>query len=256
MRLANSRQWLVVLAALVIGASVVGVAAYTASARARLVRSDPDAVTGDAALMALALPSGRAAYGARCAACHGEAGKGDRSQGVPDLTDADWLYGSGRVSDIQRIVDTGIRSGLKTSWNLASMPAYASPAPSPTEKIAPLTPPDVRDVAEFLVWIEHRPADTASAARGREIYEGRGGCYDCHGADAHGDPGIGAPNLTDTIWLYGDGSRASIEVSIERGRHGVCPGGARQLSAFQSRAVALYVYSLSHKSKPGAAGST
>jgi len=243
-------------AGLALCAAIVALTAHAAATRWRVVKADPDAVAADARLMAFALPKGRAVYAAHCAACHQADGRGDSARGVPNLTDADWLYGSGQVSDIQRVVESGIRSGLKTSWNLAVMPAYASPTPSATEKIAPLSPPDVRDVTEFLVWIERRSADGAAAARGRDIFEGRGGCYDCHGVDAHGDPGIGAPNLTDNIWLYGDGSRAWIERSIERGHHGVCPGGARRLNAFQSRAVALYVYSLSHPSNARPAGPT
>jgi cytochrome c oxidase cbb3-type subunit 3 len=80
------------------------------------------------------------------------------------------------------------------------------------------------------------------------VYSDKGGCYDCHARDARGDGAIGAPNLTDSIWLYGDGGARWIYDSIAYGRAGVMPAWADRLSPAQVRAVSLYVYSLSHGS--------
>jgi cytochrome c oxidase cbb3-type subunit 3 len=80
------------------------------------------------------------------------------------------------------------------------------------------------------------------AARGDRIFHGAGGCYDCHGQDALGDGAIGAANLRDRVWLYGDGSRRSVFDSIAHGRAGACPAQIGQLKAADIRALALYVH--------------
>jgi cytochrome c oxidase cbb3-type subunit 3 len=97
-------------------------------------------------------------------------------------------------------------------------------------------------VADYLISLSGRPADPAAASRGDSIFHGRGGCYDCHGADAHGDGAIGAANLTDGIWLYGDGSRAAIAESIAHGRAGACPRWIGAMSAGEIRALAVFVH--------------
>ena len=104
---------------------------------------------------------------------------------------------------------------------------------------------------EYLYVLQHRPADIEAAARGARVYHVSGGCYDCHSADAKGDNAIGAPNLTDGITLFGDGSRAALFNSIANGRQGVCPSWIGELSAVAVRSVALYVFSLSHSDNPG-----
>jgi len=81
---------------------------------------------------------------------------------------------------------------------------------------------------------------------------GAGGCYDCHATDGKGDSAIGAPNLTDRITLYGDGSRESLSMSISYGRHGMCPAWVGRINPAGIREAALFVYSLSQG--PGSAG--
>jgi cytochrome c oxidase cbb3-type subunit 3 len=197
--------------------------------------------------MKYALGRGRSGYASHCAACHGDQGQGDAARGIPNLADSDWLYGSGEVSDIERVVDYGIRSANPQAWNLASMPAYARIQPSKTEpKIPPLKPGEIRDVVEFLRYLQRQDADPAAVSRGAMVFSNTGGCYDCHGADAKGDSAIGAPNLTDRITLYGDGSAAALFDSIAHGRQGLCPAWVRKISPAGVREIALYVYSLSH----------
>ena len=219
----------------------------------QLLRSDPDLVPYDSALMTFALDRGAPLFAQHCASCHGKDGKGDRSTGTPDLTDNDWLYGSGQPSEIERIAAYGIRSHNSKAWNLALMPAYARPIPSATQPgIPPLMPGDIADVAEFVLSMGYQGAkaeagfDRASLARGAAIFAGRGACYDCHAADGQGDSAIGAPNLTDAIWLYGDGTKDAIMRSIAYGLQGVCPARIETLDAGRIRAVSLYVYALSH----------
>ncbi len=215
--------------------------------QARLLRADPAIIPGDPVLMAFARSGGKSVFAARCAVCHGSQGQGDEKRGVPNLADNDWLYGEGDLSEIEQVVNFGIRAHTPRTWNLAEMPAFASPVPSNTEKLAPLSPGDIADVTEFLLSVEGRPADAKATARGLTIYQERGGCFDCHGRDARGDGSIGAPNLADDIWLYGDGSRQAIADSIARGHRGVCPAWLKKLSPGAVREVAVYVYSLSHR---------
>jgi cytochrome c oxidase cbb3-type subunit 3 len=238
-------RFLVVL----IMASLLVAAVFAADSYAarQLLRADPDALPGDAMLLRFAVRRGRPLFEARCAACHGASGTGDTVNGVPDLTDNDWLYGTGRPAEIEKVIDYGIRSRNPKAWNLAIMPAYARPQPNPGDKnIQPLTPGEIGDVIEFLMRQQGRPADAAAVSRGAALFTGHSGCYDCHSLDAKGDSAIGAPNLSDAITLYGDGSRGALYMSIAYGRQGVCPAWITRASAASIRELALYVYSISH----------
>jgi cytochrome c oxidase cbb3-type subunit 3 len=105
-------------------------------------------------------------------------------------------------------------------------------------------------VVEFMIQLQGRPAATAAATRGARLFLGTAGCYDCHATDAKGDSAIGAPNLTDRITLYGDGSRESLAASVAYGRHGMCPAWVGRLPSASIREAAVFVYSLSHPSSP------
>src|ERR1019366_6354468 len=95
-----------------------------------------------------------------------------------------------------------------------------------------------------------KPGDRAAADRGAKIFAAKGQCFDCHSADAQGDAAIGAPNLIDDVWLYGNGSREDIYDSISRGRAGICPPWDQVLSPVMVRALAVLVYEASHKEAP------
>jgi cytochrome c oxidase cbb3-type subunit III len=211
--------------------------------RRRFLMASPDRIAGDSALVRYAMDRGARGYAQHCAHCHGADLKGDRSEGVPDLTDQDWLYGSGRIGEIERVILYGIRSGDSKAQNLASMPAFATANPYPRYRIEPLTPSEMHDITELLYSFQHaQAADAAAVARGTALFHGKGYCFDCHSDHARGDSAIGAPNLTDDIWLYGDGSRAAIYQSIAHGRGGVCPAWHGRLAADTIRAIAVYVH--------------
>ena len=217
------------------------------SVEAQLLRADSNVLPTDAGLMAFAQRDGDALYVLHCATCHGAGGRGDPERGIPSLSDGDWLYGTGSVSDIEQIIKYGIRSYHPKAWNLAIMPAYATPQPSSRDaKIPPLSPANISDLVEFLFHEQGRHADAEAAARGAALFRGTAGCYDCHALDAKGDSAIGAPNLVDGITLYGDGSREALSISIADGRQGVCPSWVSRLSPVEIRELAAYVYSLSH----------
>ena len=234
------------LAALAIGTTAIY--AYSTNAlRTRLLMAIPDTIPTDVALNAYAMSRGTVAFAQHCASCHGQRGQGDVVRGVPNLRDHDWLYGSGRVIEIERVVLYGIRSGNSKGWKLASMPAFATSNPYKLYQLSPLTPQEINDVTDYILSFQGRSADAAAIERGTKVYRSpvRGLCWDCHGERAQGNSAIGAPNLTDDIWLYGDGSRASIYNSIAYGHAGSCPAWISRLSPLTIRAVAVYVHNLS-----------
>jgi cytochrome c oxidase cbb3-type subunit 3 len=232
----------VVLLGLVGAGAFVGMRSSRA-ATARFLMASPDSIPNDPALLRHGLALGKPAYAENCAGCHGDKLQGDSRKGIPNLADGDWLYGSGRIGELERIVMYGIRSGHSKTQNLAAMPAFATANPYPRYKIDPLNPAEVDDVATLLYSFQHPTADPAAVARGSSIYHGKGLCFDCHADHAKGDAAIGAPNLTDNIWLYGDGSMASIRSAITRGLAGICPAWESRLAPDTMRAIAVYVHS-------------
>ncbi len=217
-----------------------------------LLKADPDRIPADTMLATFAATLAKPAFARHCAVCHGADMRGNQSLGAANLTNDDWLYGSGKVSEIERTLYFGIRSGNKKARNLADMPAFAHPQPNARYKVTPLTPEDIRAVITYLFSLEGRPADARSAERGRDVYLNKGGCYDCHSPHGHGDPGIGASNLTDNVWLYCDGSADSLFRTVEVGRNGCRPALVDRFAAATIRALAVYIHMRSHPA--GAAG--
>lgn len=232
-----------VAATLAVGA---GGAVREAHMDGRLLRAEPDAIAAQPDLHRYALARGEPAYRRNCAACHGAELQGDRGRGIPNLVDRDWLYGSGEVAEIQQTITYGIRSGSPKSRSLAVMPAFAHPDPGEREKVNALSPTEIGDLIDYLFSLEGRPADPAAAARGAALYSDKGLCYDCHSRDAQGDQAVGAPNLADAVWLYGDGSREAVFRSIAQGRAGACPAFERRLPPAVLRAVAVFVQDRAH----------
>jgi cytochrome c oxidase cbb3-type subunit 3 len=156
-----------------------------------------------------------------CATCHGSDARGAR--GFPNLRDNDWLYG-GTPEVIEKSILDG-RSGVMPAWEEA------------------LGGPDgVADVAEYVFSLGGRNIDQAAAQRGKEKFEQL--CVACHGADGTGNQALGAPNLTDNVWLYGASGKSVME-TIARGRNGVMPPHREFLGEDKVHLLAAYVYSLS-----------
>jgi len=167
-----------------------------------------------------ALSLGRETFLRNCAGCHGADARG--AVGFPNLTDDDWLYG-GRPEDIVASVTHG-RRGAMPMFN-GALPAEA-----------------VKALADFVPrWSDPRLDAGARAAGLRQFAIT---CAACHGPDGRGNPALGAPNLTDNIWLYG-GSTAQVRETILFGRNGNMPAHAGLLSADDVRLAAAYVYGLS-----------
>lgn len=205
------------------------------AARTRLVATFADALPADPVLHSYAIARARPAYAEHCAGCHGAAFAGDTARGVPDLRRGIWLYDFGRVSDIERTILYGIRSGHGKARNTADMPAMGL-----TRR---LTNDEISDVASYVISLSRTGEDKAAVARGEAIYQGKGECFDCHGTDASGNIDWGVPALTGPTWLYG-GSRAAITQSIHDGRHGLCPAWIGVLDPATIRALAILLHDL------------
>jgi cytochrome c oxidase cbb3-type subunit 3 len=219
--------------ALLLAALAGGFAWRQARLRTRLLASYADALPADPALHAYAQHLAIPAYARNCAGCHGAAMQGDAGHGVPDLRRGVWLYDFGRVSDIERTILYGIRSGNAKGRNTTDMPAMGI-----THR---LTPTEISDVAAYVMSLSRAGGDRSAIARGAAIYQGKGECFDCHGADASGNIDWGVPALTDGAHLYGT-TIASITTSIHDGRHGRCPAWIGVLDPATIRALAWLLH--------------
>lgn len=236
----------ILLLSITIGAVVW---AHGRTLRARFLIVTADSIPGDAGLMNFALPRGASAYAEHCASCHGAHLQGNPALAIPNLTDSDWLYGTGRVSEIERVILYGIRSGNSRGWDLAHMPAFGTARPYELYAVVPLSPGEIADVTSYVLSFQHPHEDAAAVERGKRIFydTNKGVCNDCHGSDAKGDSAIGAPDLTDGVWLRGDGSRESIAQTITHGLAGHCPAWITDLPPQTIRAIAVYVHSESKR---------
>ncbi|MAZ70894.1 cytochrome-c oxidase, cbb3-type subunit III [Porticoccus sp.] len=167
-----------------------------------------------------AMKMSRRLFNNNCAVCHGSDGRG--SYGFPNLADSDWLYG-GSVEDIKTTLVNG-RQG--------AMPALGGA----------LGEDGVDNVAEYVFKISGREHDAKKAEAGSQLFATY--CAACHGADGTGNKMLGAPNLTDGIWLYG-GSPTLVRHTIRNGRNGNMPAQADKLKAEKIHLLTAYVYSLS-----------
>ncbi|WP_201313419.1 cytochrome-c oxidase, cbb3-type subunit III [Dyella sp. EPa41] len=161
-----------------------------------------------------------------CAACHGRAAKGNVLVGAPDLTDNDWLYG-GDGKDIYTSIHDG-RSGVMPPW-------------------ASLGEDNVDHLVQYVLSLSGSPHDEKAAEAGKPLFAT---CAACHGPDGKGNPALGAPNLTDHIWLHG-GTVADIHKTIHDGRQGHMPAWSPRLTDDQIRVLAAYVYHVSHHGNAG-----
>ncbi len=193
-------------------------------AKFRELAYEPDGQTyraiADIAMDDNATKVGQRLFLQNCAQCHGSDARGGR--GFPNLTDADWLYG-GTPEQIKTTLLHG-RQGAMPAWE------------------ASLGEDGVREVASYVLSLSGRKVDAVEAQKGQARFAV---CAACHGMDAKGNHAMGAPNLTDGIWLYG-GSRAAVEDSIRNGRNGVMPAWKDILGEDKVHLLASYVYSLNN----------
>ncbi len=192
----------------------------------RLVNASLDQLTTDDELKNYAMNGGAAVYRTWCAQCHGSGANG--TKGFPSLIDDDWLWG-GTIEDIYTTVSHGIRFYDDEDTRDSEMPAWGEV----------LSDDELAAVVQYVLKISGGEADAALAEQGAEVFADN--CASCHGDDGKGMRELGAPNLTDAIWLYG-GDAESITASVKNGRKGVMPAWAGRLSESQIRQVATWVH--------------
>ena len=156
-----------------------------------------------------------------CAQCHAADGGGSR--GFPNLTDSDWLYG-GEPETIKATILNG-RNGV--------MPPFG-PA---------LGDEGAKDVANYVRSLSGLANDEIRSSRGKALFAQN--CVACHGAEGKRNPAVGAPNLTDKVWLYGSTEPTIIE-TVVKGRNNVMPAHKDFLGEARVHILAAYVYGLSH----------
>jgi cytochrome c oxidase cbb3-type subunit 3 len=171
------------------------------------------------ATMPAAMRMGQRLFATSCAQCHGSAGSG--AFGFPNLTDHEWQWGQS-VEQVQATLQNG-RMAMMPAWS-AVLDAYG-----------------IRDVTEYVVRLSGREADAGQAATGQAQFNQF--CAACHGMDGKGQPLMGAPDLTNDIWLYG-GSREQITDVLRNGRNGRMPGFSDRLDEDRIHILNAYVRSL------------
>ena len=181
----------------------------------------PEKLAGNTQAMAV----GERLFMNNCAQCHGSDARG--SKGFPDLTDGDWLHG-GSPEKIAETLHKG-RIGM--------MPPMAAGVG---------TPDDVKNVANYVLSLSGSPHDSLRAALGKSKF---GVCAACHGVGGKGNPALGAPNLSDDIWLHGWGE-AAIVAMVNNGKTNQMPAQTTTLTEAQIRVLTSYVWGLSNKPTP------
>jgi len=188
---------------------------------AQFTAKKPEELAADANAMAI----GERLFMNNCAQCHGSDARG--SKGFPNLADADWLHG-GSADKIKETISKG-RTGV--------MPPMAA-AVGGAE--------DLRNVAHYVLSLSNSPHDSLRAQLGKSKFAA---CAACHGADGKGNVAMGAPNLTDDVWLHGWGEQAIVNMVVG-GKTNQMPAQEEKLTAAQIHVLSGYVWSLSNKPQP------
>ena len=200
-----------------------------AAFRQQIAASDLAAIKADPELLNFALAGGEAAFGDNCAPCHGRGAQG--AFGYPNLRDDSWLWG-GSLDAIHQTITHGIRAN-DAKTRASQMPAFG--------RMGLLNATQVNDAAEFVLSLSGRADDNEAAERGAKIFADN--CSPCHGKDGKGNQTLGAPDLTDQLWLYG-GDKPTIAETVINARNGVMPAWAGRLDPETIKELAVYVHSL------------
>lgn len=217
---------------------IARVDASNAEILARLATADLTAIRDDAELHTFAVNAGGSIFAANCSQCHGRGAAGVQAGGYPNLLDDDWLWG-GDIEQIAYTVTHGIRNEQSMDSRYSQMPAFGA------DEI--LTNDEIDAIVQHVLSISGQDHEAVLAGVGSALFLDN--CAACHGDAGTGLQEIGAPNLSDAIWLYG-GDADTIRTTIQNARFGAMPAwseefrGASGLSLAEINAVATYVHQL------------
>ncbi len=209
-----------------VAAEIAAVDAAQSDLRAGLEATDLTQLAQNEPLHRFAVQAGGSLFANNCAQCHGAGAAG--AKGYPNLLDDDWLWG-GQIEEIAYTIRHGIRNEDDPDARFSQMPAFG----------------EILSREEIATLVDH----VQTLQDGVDPLAGPGGqlfadnCAACHGEDARGDRGMGAPNLTDAIWLYGSDTEA-LTTTISKARFGVMPAWGPRLDEAEIRALAAYVHQL------------
>ncbi|OJF92753.1 cytochrome-c oxidase, cbb3-type subunit III [Pararhizobium antarcticum] len=185
-------------------------------------------ILADDQLRSVAVAAGGAAFKVNCVQCHGSGAAG--SQGFPNLNDDDWLWG-GKPDEIQHTIAHGIRFTKDDQTRDSLMPAFAEV----------LDGEQISQVSAFVASLSGPVRDTSMIEPGKTVFAEN--CVACHGDNAKGNRELGAPDLTDAIWLYG-GSEQAIVAQVRAPRIGVMPAWNARLGETAIKELATFVHAL------------
>ncbi|WP_421848046.1 cytochrome-c oxidase, cbb3-type subunit III [Novosphingobium sp.] len=189
-----------------------------------------EALAADPALQRAAIEGGHAAFKVNCVQCHGAGAAG--AKGYPNLNDDDWLWG-GDLATIQQTLINGVRYPGNDQTRTSLMPSFG--------RDGILTAAQVQDVVSYVRVLSKQDPASAGSTRGAQIFADN--CAVCHGANGEGNRSVGAPRLSDKIWLYG-GDRASLVSTVTNAHAGVMPAWTGRLDPVTIKMLAVYVHSL------------
>ena len=201
----------------------------TAAFSEKIAEGDFETIKADPELLSFALAGGEAAFGDNCAPCHGGGAQG--FVGYPTLRDDAWIWG-GSMQGIQQTILHGIRSD-DPQTRMSMMPAFG--------ELGMLNREQILDTVQYVMSLSGNEEDAEAAARGQELYATN--CAACHGPDGAGNQALGAPNLTDELWLYG-GDKDTLVETITYSRAGMMPAFSERLDPATIKKLAIYVHSL------------
>ncbi len=201
-----------------------------APVRNAIAASSLTALLANPQLLHAADEGGKAAFKVHCVQCHGSGAAG--SKGYPNLNDDDWLWG-GDVDAIHTTLANGVRQPGNDATRMSQMPAFG--------RDGILQAGQIQDLVSYVRTLSGREPVSPSSQNGATLFAQN--CAVCHGPDGKGMRAVGAPNLTDAIWLYG-GDRETMTATITNARYGVMPAWGQRLDPVTVKMLAAYVHSL------------
>jgi cytochrome c oxidase cbb3-type subunit 3 len=194
----------------------------------KIAAASPEEIIANPELNQFATAGGAAAFRLNCTPCHGTGAAG--GQGYPNLNDDDWLWG-GSADAIYQTVSHGIRDTVDPETRVSEMPAFGEI----------LQPDEIRQAAAYVISLTGKPRDPSLVEPGKQVFADN--CASCHGENAEGNRDMGAPRLSDAIWLKVHGED-EIAGQIRAPKHGVMPAWTARLGDVTVKQLAVYVHSL------------